>query len=144
MFKRSIVLAAAMAIGSISATQAGAGSATIFVKFEKVCTGGTTCWIDVPLPTATRRYPTYSLPLISCSWNGAHITRADVVIVLNSNQVKQFVIPTLLTDAESAAMVWRFGTLPEKMLYYSTAYGVAVNLYADAFLQTTVTCYGAY
>ena len=143
MFKRSIIVAAAMAIGSICATQAGAGSPTKFVKFEKVCASGTTCSINVPLPTGTRGR-TYSLPSISCSWNGAQITRADVVIALNSNQAQQFVIPTLLTDAEIAAKVYISSPLSYRAYEIQYAYGVAVNLHADAFAQTTVTCYGAY
>ena len=143
MFKRSIIAAAAMAMGSIFATQAGAGVPTKFVKFEKICASGTTCSMDVPLPTATRGR-TYAMPSISCSWNGAQITRADVVIALSSNQSRQFVSPTLLTDAEKAAAV--FITSPSWYRAYELqyAYGVAINLHADAFAQTTVTCYGAY
>lgn len=143
MFKRSIIFAAAMAIGSICAHQAGAASPTKFVKFEKVCASGTTCMINVPLATGTRGR-TYSLPSISCSWNGAQITRADVVIALNSNQAQQFNIPTLLTDAEIAAKVFISSPMWYRVYEIQYAYGVVVNLYADNFAQTTVTCYGAY
>ena len=141
MFKKSLMFAAAIAANTVCTTQAEAATPTKFVKFEKLCASGTTCSMDVPVPNGTRG--THAMPQLSCTWNGAPVTRVDVVIALRSNKAQQFVIPTLLTDAEIAAAIWSLGPNYASFQIALAEY-VAVTLYSDAFNQTTVSCYGAF
>lgn len=142
MFRTSIIVAATIAAGVACTTQAEAVQATKFVAFQISCNSGTTCTKDVPLPAGTSG--TYAMPGMTCSWAGANVTRVDIEIALKSNMARQFVIPQLLTAAESAAGFWHSMDNYNKVLLLSSLHRLRVTLYSDLPSQKIANCYAAF
>ena len=139
MFKRSLVLAAAVIAGSSCITNA---TPTKFVQFTVSCASGTTCSKDIPLPMGTRG--TYSLKGLSCTWVADNVTRVDIEIVKKSNRVQQFIIPAILSEEERIGRFFIRLNPVERVMIIEAASAMVVNFRSSQDGQMAATCYAAF
>ena len=139
MFKRSLVLAAAMIAGSSGIANA---SPTKFVQFTVSCASGTTCSKDIPPPMGTRG--TFSLKGLSCTWVADNVTRVDIEIVKKSNRVQQFIIPAILSEEERIGRFFMRLNPVERVMVIEAASAMVVNFRSSQDGQMAATCYAAF
>jgi hypothetical protein len=140
MFKKSLVLAAAMIAGSSCIANA---VPTKFLEFEVFCSSGMNCSKDIPPPMGTQG--TYSLKGLSCTWISENVTRVDIGIVKKSNRAQQFVIPIILTAEERAAkIVHVHGFEITQYFIYTSQQNMMVTFQSSADGQMAATCYAAF
>jgi hypothetical protein len=142
MFRKSLIVAAAMAAGAVCSSQAEARVPTKFVQFTVSCASGTTCSKDIPLPTGTRS--TYSLKGISCTWVAENVTRVDIEIVKKSNRVQQFIIPAILSEEERLLRAWISIGFVGQSFVLDASLAMMVNFRSSQDGQMVATCYAAF
>ena len=142
MFRKSLIVAAAMAAGAVCSSQAEARVPTKFVQFTVSCASGTTCSKDIPLPTGTRS--TYSLKGLSCTWVSENVTRVDIEIVKKSNRVQQFIIPAILSEEERIGRIFITLNPIEQIMVLDSAYALVANFRSSQDGQMAATCYAAF
>lgn len=139
MFKKSLVLAAAIFAGTFCTAHAAGGVATRFVTTELSCLSGTSCTVRVQLPANKL----IRLKGISCVNVSANVTSADIqiakdsIIYFNARLYQWDVNNIPSPDVNSTFMY-------QEMLIDTKAHEVWINLNSTVAGQMAATCYAAY
>lgn len=139
MFKKSLVLAAAIFAGTFCTAHAAGSAETQFVKTELSCLSGTSCAVRVPLPANKL----VRLKGISCVNISENVTSVDVKI---GKDAFWYFEARLYYYDERTFSGWNYQELfrYENFVIYTKTKELWLNLNSTVAGQMAATCYAAF